>query len=106
AVVGLSDDRFRPVYGVSRYLKSQGFRIIPVNPLVESALGEPAYPNLKSVPEPIDFADVFRRPEFIPEVVEDAIAAGVPAIWLQDGIIHVAAARRAEEAGLDVIMDT
>lgn len=106
AVVGLSDDPFRPVFGVSRYLKMHGYKIIPVNPLIESALGEKAYPDLRSVPERIDFVDVFRRPRFIPDVVEDAIAAGVPAIWLQDGIIHVAAARRAEEAGLDVVMDT
>lgn len=106
AVVGLSDDPFRPVFGVSRYLKMMGYKIIPVNPLVDSALGERAYPDLQSVPERIDFVDVFRRPQFIPDVVEDAIAAGVPAIWLQDGIIHVEAAKRAEAAGLDVIMDT
>lgn len=106
AVVGLSDDPMRPVFGVSRYLKMAGYRIIPVNPLVETALGEKAYPNLQSVPEPFDFVDVFRRPEFIPEVVEDAIAAGASAIWLQDGIIHEAAADRARAAGLDVVMNT
>ena len=106
AVVGLSDEPWRPVFGVSRYLKSHGYRIIPVNPQVESALGERAYPNLQAIPEPVDFVDVFRRPQFIPEVVEDAIAAGVPAIWLQDGIVHQAAAQRAKEAGLAVVMDT
>ena len=106
AVVGLSDEPWRPVFGVSRYLKTHGYRMIPVNPHVESALGEKAYPNLQAVPEPVDFADVFRRPQFIPEVVEDAIAAGVPAIWLQDGIVHQAAAQRAKEAGLTVAMDT
>lgn len=106
AVVGLSDDPMRPVFGVSRYLKMAGYRIIPVNPLVETALGEKAYPNLQAVPEPFGFVDVFRRPEFIPEVVEDAIAAGAGAIWLQDGIIHEAAAERARAAGLDVVMNT
>ncbi len=106
AVVGLSDESWRPVFGVSRYLKAHGYRIIPVNPYVESALGEKAYPTLQAIPEPVDFADVFRRPQFVPEVVEDAIAAGVPAIWLQDGVVHEAAARRAEEAGLAVVMDT
>lgn len=106
AVVGLSDDPTRPVFGVSRYLKMQGYRIIPVNPLVTTALGEKAYPNLQAVPEPIDFVDVFRRPEFIPAIVDDAIAAKVPALWLQDGIIHEEAARRARDAGLAVVMDT
>ena len=106
AVVGLSDDPGRAAFGVSRYMKSQGYRIIPVNPEVDSALGEKAYPDLKSIPEPVDFVDVFRRPQFVPEIVEDAIAAGAPAIWLQDGIVHEAAARRAEAAGLGVVMDT
>lgn len=105
AVVGLSDDPSRPVFGVSRYLRQQGYRIIPVNPLVETALGERAYPTLQAVPDPIDLVDVFRRPEFVPDVVEDAIAAGAPAIWLQDRIVHLAAAERARAAGLDVVMD-
>ena len=106
AVVGLSDRLDRPSYGVARYLQSQGYRIIPVNPLLKQAvLGEQPYPDLEAVPERIDLVDIFRRPADVPPVVESAIAAGASAVWMQLGIIHQEAAKRAEAAGLDVVMD-
>ena len=105
AVVGLSGKRFRPSYGVAEYLKHAGFRVIPVNPLEASVLGEKCYPDLDSVPEPVDIVDIFRRSEFVPEIVEAAIRKGAKAVWMQEGVVHEEAARRAEQAGLAVIMD-
>ena len=105
AVVGLSNKRFRPSYGVSEYLKRVGYRIIPVNPLEAEILGEKSYPDLDSVPVPVDVVDIFRRSEFVPEIVEAAIRNGAKAIWMQEGVIHEQAARRAEAAGLTVVMD-
>jgi len=105
AVVGLSDDPMRTSYDVSDYMQSQGYRIIPVNPLIRQSLGEKAYPTLSDVPEKIDVVNVFRRPEFVPEVVEEAIRLKVPAIWLQEGVIHEQAAQKAREAGIFVVMD-
>lgn len=105
AVVGLSNKRFRPSYGVSEYLKRVGYRIIPVNPLEDEVLGEKSYPDLDSVPVPVDVVDIFRRSEFVPEIVEAAIRNGAKAIWMQEGVIHEQAARRAEAAGLAVVMD-
>lgn len=105
AVVGLSGKRYRPSYGVAEYLKRAGYRIIPVNPTETSVLGEQAYPDLGSVPEPIDLVDIFRRSEFVPEIVDAAIRKGAKAIWMQEGVIHDAAAARAEAAGLAVVMD-
>jgi len=105
AVVGLSSKRFRPSYGVAEYLKDAGYRIIPVNPAEESVLGEKCYPDLDSVPEPVDIVDIFRRSEFVPEIVEAAIRKGAKAVWMQEGVIHHDAARRAEQAGLAVVMD-
>lgn len=105
AVVGLSSDPMRPSHGVARYLQRHGYRIIPVNPYEQLVLGERAYPNLREVPVPVDVVDVFRRPEFVPEVVEDAIAVGARALWLQFGVVHDEAARRAQAAGLAVVMD-
>jgi predicted CoA-binding protein len=105
AVVGLSSKRFRPSYGVAQYLQSAGYRIIPVNPEETEVLGEKAYPDLDSVPEPIDVVDVFRRSEFVPDIVEAAIRKGAKVVWMQEDVIHEAAARRAEEAGLDVVVD-
>ena len=105
AVVGLSNKRFRPSYGVSEYLKRVGYRIIPVNPLEDEVLGEKSYPDLDSVPVPVDVVDIFRRSEFVPEIVEAAIRNGAKAIWMQEGVIHDEAARRAEAAGLTVVMD-
>lgn len=106
AVVGLSDDPDRPSYGVASYLQRRGFKIIPVNPhLVGPVLGEQPYPSLRDVPVPIDLVDIFRRPQFVPAVVEDAIAVGAKAVWMQLGVAHAAAARRAEAAGLTVVID-
>jgi predicted CoA-binding protein len=105
AVVGLSTDPARPSHGVARYLQAQGYRIIPVNPLVEEVLGEKCYPDLVSVPEAVDVVDIFRRPEHVPAIVEEAIAKGARAVWMQEGIVHEEAAARAREAGLMVVMD-
>ncbi|MGD0498899.1 MAG: CoA-binding protein [Bryobacteraceae bacterium] len=105
AVVGLSGKRFRPSYGVAEYLQRAGYRIIPVNPEQVTVLGEQCYPNLDAVPDPIDIVDVFRRSEFVLEIVEAAIRKGAKVVWMQEGVIHEAAARRAEAAGLTVIMD-
>jgi len=105
AVVGLSSKRFRPSFGVAEYLQRAGYRIIPVNPRETQVLGETAYPDLESIPEPIDIVDIFRRSEFVPEIVEAAIRKGAKAIWMQEGVYHEAAAHRAEQAGLIVVMD-
>jgi predicted CoA-binding protein len=105
AVVGLSSKRFRPSHGVAEYMQHAGYRIVPVNPLETQVLGEPCYADLDSVPGPIDIVDIFRRSEFVPEIVEAAIRKGAKVIWMQEGVIHEAAARRAEKAGLTVIMD-
>ena len=105
AVVGLSSSRFRASYGVSQYMQSAGYRIIPVNPNEREVLGEKAYARLEDVPEKIDVVDVFRRSEFVPEIVDAAIRVGVRAIWMQEGVSDEAAAERARDAGLFVIMD-
>ncbi|MCU1263263.1 MAG: CoA-binding domain protein [Bryobacterales bacterium] len=105
AVVGLSSRRFRPSYGVSEYMQSAGYRIIPVNPKETAVLGEKAYATLDEVPEQVDIVNIFRRPEFVPEIVEAAIRKGASAVWMQEGVVHQDAARLAEEAGLDVVMD-
>ena len=105
AVVGLSDNPARDSHRVSSYMQSQGYRIIPVNPMIEKALGEKSYPDLKSVPEPIDMVDIFRRSELVPPVVDEAIDVGVRYIWMQDGVINPEAAAKAEAAGIPVIMD-
>jgi len=106
AVVGLSSSPLRPSYGVSAYMQSQGYRIFPVNPhLHEAVLGEEPFASLQDVPGGIDIVDIFRRSEFVPEVVDQAIQLRVPAIWMQEGVIHEAAAAKAQQAGLFVIMD-
>lgn len=105
AVVGLSDNPLRPSHGVSAYMQSQGYRIIPVNPKIESALGEKAYASLLDVPEKIDIVDIFRRPEFVEEVVDQAIQLKVPAVWMQEEVIHENAAEKARQAGIFVVMD-
>ena len=105
AVVGLSGKRYRPSYGVAEYMKKAGYRIIPVNPHETEILGEKCYPDLDSVPEPVDIVDIFRRSEFVPDVVEAAIRIGAKAVWMQEGVVHEAAAGRAESAGLAVVMD-
>ena len=106
AVVGLSNSPLRPSYGVSAYMQGQGYSIIPVNPnLREAVLGEEPCASLREVAGPIDIVNVFRRSEFVPEIVEQAIQLKVPAIWMQEGVIHEAAAAKARQAGLFVIMD-
>ena len=105
AVVGLSDNPDRESHRVSKYMQSQGYRIIPVNPMIEEVLGEKSYPDLKSVPVPIDMVDVFRRSELVPPVVDEAIEVGVKYIWLQDGVINEESKAKAEAAGIPVVMD-
>ena len=105
AVVGLSSDPTRPSFGVSQYMQRKGYRIIPVNPNERTVLGEKAYHSLSEVPEKIDIVDVFRRSEFVPGIVDEAVRLHIPALWLQEGVVHEAAARRAQEAGITVIMD-
>jgi predicted CoA-binding protein len=105
AVVGLSGKRFRPSYGVAEYMQRAGYRIIPVNPQEAQVLGEKAYPDLDSIPESVDIVDIFRRSEFVPEIVEAAIRKGAKVIWMQEGVIHEGAAHRAMDAGLTVFMD-
>jgi len=105
AVVGLSGKRYRPSYGVAEYMQRAGYHIIPVNPEESEVLGEKAYPDLDSVPEAIDIVDIFRRSEFVPDIVAAAIRKGAKTVWMQENVIHEDAARRAQEAGLDVVMD-
>jgi uncharacterized protein len=105
AVVGLSGKRYRPSYGVAEYMQKAGYRIIPVNPRETQVLGEKSYPDLDSVPEAIDIVDIFRRSEYVPDIVEAAIRVGAKAVWMQEGVAHEEAARRCEEAGLAVVMD-
>jgi uncharacterized protein len=105
AVVGLSDNPLRPSHGVSAYMQSQGYRIIPVNPQIESCLGEKAYPSLLEVPEKVDIVNIFRRPEFVREIVDQAIQLKVPAIWMQEDVIHQEASEKARRAGIFVVMD-
>lgn len=105
AVVGLSDSPLRPSYGVSAYMQTHGYKIIPVNPGIRGALGEKAVPSLSAVQEKIDIVDVFRRSEYVAEVVDEAIRLKVPAIWLQEGVIDEAAAEKARKAGIQVVMD-
>jgi uncharacterized protein len=105
AVVGLSSQTWRASYSVSRYMQNAGYRIIPVNPHETEVLGETAYPSLDDVPEPFEIVDVFRRPEFVPDVVEAAIRRNARVVWMQIGVINEAAAARARAAGLEVVMD-
>jgi len=109
AVVGLSDSPMRPSHGVSAYMQAQGYKIVPVNPQIAEALGEKAYPSLLDLPvelaKQIDLVDVFRRPEFVDEIVEQAIQLKIPAIWLQEDVINERAAEKARRAGMFVVMD-
>lgn len=105
AVVGLSNDPMRPSHGVSAYMQSEGYRIIPVNPRIESSLGENAYASLREVPEKIDIVNIFRRPEYVGEIVDEAIRLKVSAIWMQEDVVHEKAAEKARKAGIFVVMD-
>lgn len=105
AVVGLSDKPDRASHGVAAFMQSKGYRIIPVNPALSTVLGEKCYPSLRDVPEKVDMVDVFRRPDVVPAIVEEAIAIGAKSVWMQEGVVHNAAADRARAAGLKVVMD-
>ena len=105
AVVGLSPNQARPSFRVASGLQSLGYRIIPVRPLIDKVLGEKAFPDLESLPELPDIVDVFRAAEHVPAIVESCIKLGIKNLWLQEGIIHDAAAQRAKEAGITVVMD-
>jgi uncharacterized protein len=105
AIVGLSSRKFRPSYGVAEYLKSAGYRIIPVNPQETEVLGEKSYARLEDIPEKVDIVDIFRRSEFVPEIVDAAIRIGARAVWMQEGVVHAQAAEKAQQAGLFVVMD-
>ncbi|MBI2888195.1 MAG: CoA-binding protein [Chloroflexi bacterium] len=105
AVVGISPRPDRDSHGVAKYLQEQGYRVIPVNPLVQEVLGETCYPSLTAVPEPVDMVDIFRRSELVLPVVQEAIQIGARAIWMQDGVVNQEAAALAEAAGLAVVMD-
>ncbi|MET0865632.1 MAG: CoA-binding protein [Nakamurella sp.] len=106
AVVGLTSHHYRVAYGVSAFLQDQGFRIVPVNPRAESVLGEQGYAQLSDIDFPIDVVDIFRRSDQAGQHVDEAIAVGAKSVWLQLGVIDEQAAKRAADAGLDVIMDT
>ena len=105
AVVGFSSETGRAGYYVPAYLQQHGYRIIPVNPKIKSGLGQESYPDLPSVPDKVDLVLVFRRSEAVPEIVEQAIQIGAKAVWLQQGIVHEAAAQSARASGLEVVMD-
>ncbi len=106
AVVGLSPNPDRESHSIALYLKQQGYRIIPVNPKAEEILAEKSYPSLRDIPERVAVVQVFRKPEAVPSIVEDAVAIGAKVIWMQVGIVHEAAAERARQAGLQVVMNT
>lgn len=105
AVVGLSPDTSRPSYGVSKAMQAWGFRIIPIHPTATEILGEKAYLGLSAVPERIDLVDVFRQPKFVDEIVDECLRLKLKAIWLQDGVVNVPAALRAQAGGMTVVMD-
>ncbi len=105
AVVGLSAEWHRPSYFAAKYMQAHGYRIVPVNPKYPTILGETSYPDLKSIPFPVDLVDVFRKPEDCLPIAQDAVAIGAKALWLQIGVINAEAARIAEAGGLTVVMD-
>lgn len=105
ASVGLSSNQEKESYWIASYLREQGYRIIPVNPTATEILGEKAYPDLSSVPEKVDVVQVFRKPEDVPPVVDEAMQIGAKVVWMQEGISHEESAQKARAAGLQVIMD-
>src|SRR5512147_2831592 len=105
AVVGLSDNPLRAAHGVSAYMQMQGYRIIPVNPECDFVLGEKSYKSLLDISEKIDIVNIFRRPEFVPPIVDQAIQLKVPAVWMQEDVINEEAAQKARQAGIFVVMD-
>jgi uncharacterized protein len=105
AVVGFSSDPAKPAQYVPAYLKNHGYRIIPVNPTLSEGLGEKAYPDLASIPDPVDVVLIFRRSEAVPPIVQEAIQIHAKAVWMQQGIVNEDAATQARAAGLEVVMD-
>ncbi len=105
AVVGISNKPDRPSYHVAAEMQRRGYRIVPVNPVLKEVLGEPCYRFLREIPFPVDLVDVFRAPEFVPQIVEDTIAIGAKYLWLQEGVVHPEAIARAEAAGIGVVAD-
>jgi len=107
AVVGLSDNSSRPSYNVAAYLQSKGYKVVPIHPRLKEVLGEKAYQSLSAAAkeEKIDIVDVFRRPEAVPAIVDEVLALGLPALWLQETVVHAAAAQKAQAAGVLVVMD-
>ena len=105
AVVGLSAQWYRPSFFAAKYMQDHGYRIVPVNPRYEEVLGQKCYPDLRSIPHPVDLVDCFRKASDIPPLAEDAIAIGAKVLWMQLGIVNEAAAQRAVAAGLDVVMN-
>jgi uncharacterized protein len=105
AVVGISANQERASYSVAKYLQENGYRVIPVNPSMKEVLGEVCYPDLLSIPDKVEIVDIFRRPEDVPQVVEQAIKIGAKAVWMQEGVVNELGASSAKEAGLLVVMD-
>lgn len=105
ALVGVSANPLRPSHFVAVYLANRGYDIVPVNPRAKTVLGRPSFPSLSAIPEPVDVVDIFRPPQFVPAIVEEAIEIGAKVVWMQFDIVHEEAARRAREAGLEVVMD-
>ena len=105
AVVGISNKSDRPSYGVSAQMQRRGYKIVPVNPMLQQVLGETCYPSLREIPFPVDLINVFRAPEFVPAIVEDAIAIGAKYLWLQEGVTHPEATAKAQAADVQVIAD-
>jgi predicted CoA-binding protein len=105
AVVGLSDSPLRPSHGVSAYMQTQGYKVIPVNPNIRESLGEKSWRSLAEVPEKIDIVNIFRRPQFVEEIVDQAIKLKIPAVWMQEEVINERAAEKARTAGIFVVMD-
>ena len=105
AVVGLSSSTWRASFGVSQFMQNVGYKIFPVNPNETEVLGEKAYASLEDIPKPVEIVNIFRRPEYVPEIVDAAIRCGAKVIWMQEGVVHESAAERARQAGLEVVMD-
>lgn len=105
AVVGISNKPDRASYGVSAQMQKRGYQIVPVNPVLREVLGEPCYPSLREIPFPVDLVNVFRSPEFVPEIVEDTIAIGAKYLWLQEGVVHPEAIAHAKANGIGVVSD-
>jgi predicted CoA-binding protein len=105
AVVGISNKPDRPSYHVAAEMQRRGYRIVPVNPVLQEVLGETCYPSLREIPFPVDMVDVFRAPEFVPQIVEDTIAINAKYLWLQEGVVHPEAVAHAEASGIQVVAD-